>query len=62
MDIIDVNEYDGTYSIYVRSEEMKTTIYKGLAITNDLKAIRKNRIGQRIWNRVLLKFARKLMK
>jgi len=41
---------------------MKKDIYKLLAISNDLKAIRKNRIVQRIWNRMILRFTRRLMK
>ena len=41
---------------------MKNKVYKVLAISNDIKAIRKGRILNRIWNRGLLKLVRKFMK
>lgn len=37
-------------------------IYKYLSKCNDLKAIRKGRILQRIWNKFMLKFVRRFMK
>ncbi|MDY0237113.1 MAG: hypothetical protein RBR71_13890 [Gudongella sp.] len=41
---------------------MKKYIYKGLALTNDIKALKRGRIVPRIWNRLLLKITRMFMK
>jgi len=41
---------------------MKNKIYKSLSITNDIKAIYKGRILNRLWNKQILKIARKFFK
>jgi hypothetical protein len=41
---------------------MKRQTYKMLSLSNDLKAVRKGRIGQRMWNKWLLKLVRMFMK
>lgn len=41
---------------------MKKYIYKGLALTNDIKAFKRSRIVPRICNRLLLKITRMFMK
>ena len=37
-------------------------LYKNLSLFNDAKAVCKGRILQRMWNKWILKFTRKLMK
>lgn len=37
-------------------------IYKNLSRYNDLKAVSKGRIFQRLWNKTLLKFVRRFFK
>ena len=37
-------------------------IYKGLSKYNDIKAISKGRVVERVWNKTLLKLVRKFMK
>jgi|GEM_PF-4270285 len=41
---------------------MQNKLYKGLSISNDLRALYKGRILQRLWNKKLLKIARKFLK
>lgn len=41
---------------------MKKQIYHAMSIANDIKAVRKGRILQRIWNKFVGRNARKLMK
>lgn len=37
-------------------------IYRLLSMFNDMKAVKKGRIGQRAWNKIILKLSRRLMK
>lgn len=41
---------------------MKNKAYKGLKYSNDIKALRKGRVLQRLWNRLIGKYARKFMR
>jgi hypothetical protein len=41
---------------------MKSKIYKALSVSNDIKAISKGRVLNRIWNKSILKLVRKVMK
>jgi hypothetical protein len=41
---------------------MKRKLYKMLSLSNDVKAVRKGRVGQRMWNKWLLKITRSFMK
>lgn len=40
----------------------KNTLYKLLAFSNDVKAVRKGRIGPRLWNRLVGRLARRAMR
>ena len=41
---------------------MKKDIYKALSISNDIKAVSKGRIFQRLWNKGVMKIMRRLFK
>ena len=41
---------------------LRNSLYAVLRFSNDVRAVRKGRISERLWNRIVGRFARRLMK